>query len=93
MNKKYTFYDDSYYERPPCDCCPGYWMECYNSSDTDSSTRTAHLGSAHSEEDCYVQAIKTESNAYMEDDSLWELDLEQLKKIAEELGIVVEIIS
>ena len=85
---KFVFYDDSFYERPPCDCCPGYWMECYNSSDTDSN-----LGSAHSEEDCYVQAIKTESDVYMEDDSLWELDLEQLKKIAEELGITVEIIS
>lgn len=88
MSKKYTFYDDSWYERPPCDCCLGEWVECYNSSDTDSN-----LGSAHSEEECYVQAIKTESSAYMEDDSLWELELEQLEKIAEELDIVVEIIS
>ena len=88
MNKKFTFYDDSFYERPPCDCCPGYWMECYNSSDTN-----CNLGSAHSEEDCYVQAIKTESDAYMEDDGLWEMELPELKKIAEELGIVVEIIS
>ena len=88
MNKKFTFYDDSWYDRPPCDCCMGGWVECYNSSATKSN-----LGSAHSEEDCYVQAIKTESNAYMEDDSLWELDLHDLKKIAEELDIVVEIIS
>ena len=43
---KFVFYDDTYYERPPCDCCLGGWVECYNSSDTD-----CNLGSAHSEED------------------------------------------
>ena len=88
MNKKFTFYDDSFYERPPCDCCLGGWVECYNSSDTNSN-----LGSAHSEEDCYVQAIKTECDVYMEDDSLWELDLHELEKIAEEIGVRVEVIS
>ena len=85
---KFVFYDDSWYDRPPCDCCLGGWVECYNSSDTDSN-----LGSAHSEEECYMQAIKTESNAYMEDDGLWELELPELKKITEELGVKVEVIS
>ena len=85
---KFVFYDDSFYERPPCDCCPGYWMECYNNSDTNSN-----LGSAHSEEECYVQAIKTESDAYMEDECLWEMDLDELMVIAKELDIIVEIIS
>ena len=88
MTKVYKFYDDSYYDRPPCDCCLGGWIECYNSSDTHSN-----LGSAHSEEDCYVQAIKTESDTYTDDDNLWEMDLDSLKKIAKELCIEVEIIS
>ena len=85
---KFVFYDDSYYDQPGCSCCEGFLMEAYNCSDTDS-----RLGTASCLEDCYVQAIKTESDAYMEDDSLWELELSELKKIADDLGIVVEIIS
>jgi len=88
LTKVYKFYDEGYYYSNGCDCCLGGWIECYNSSDTDSN-----LGSAHSEEDCYVQAIKTESDAYMQDDGLWELELSELKKIAKELGIKVCIIS
>ena len=88
MSKTYTFYDDSYYERPPCDCCSGGWVERYNSSDTNSN-----LGSAHSEEDCYVQAILTETDIYDEDDDLWCQPLKYLKRIAEELGIEIKIIS
>lgn len=88
MTKCFTFYDDSYSYSNGCDCCEGGWVECYNSSDTQSS-----LGSAHSVEDCYVQAIITESDTYKEDEELWELDLDSLKKIAKELCIEVRIIS
>ena len=63
-------------------------MEAYNSSDTN-----CNLGTASCLEDCYIHAIKTESSAYMEDDGLWELELSALKKIAEELGVKVEVIS
>lgn len=85
---KFVFYDDSWYERPPCDCCLGGWVERYNSSDTKSN-----LGTAHSEEECYVQAILTETDIYDGDDDLWCQPLKYLKIIAEELGISVEIIS
>lgn len=85
---KFVFYDDSWYDQPGCSCCEGFLMEAYNSSDTDCS-----LGTAGSLEDCYVQAIKTESDAYKEDEGLWDLDLDSLKKIAKELCIRVEIIS
>lgn len=89
MSKKFTFYNDSWWDEGfGCDCCPPSFMEAYNSSDTN-----CNLGTAHSIEDCYVQAIKTESDVYMEDDSLWELDIHELKMVAEELGVVVEIIS
>lgn len=88
MTKTYTFYDDSWWDWPPCDCCQGGLVECYNSSDTN-----CNLGSAHSLEDCYVQAIKTESDIYAEDEGLWEMDLDALKQIAKELCIEVEIIS
>lgn len=88
MTKTYTFYDEGYYCSNGCDCCEDVYMECYNSSDTD-----CNLGSAHSEEDCYVQAIVTESDAYKEDEGLWEMDLDALKQIAKELCIEVEIIS
>lgn len=90
---KFVFYDDSYYDRPACDCCLGGRVECYNSSDTDSN-----LGTASCLEDCYVQAIISEAqkqgvDLYANDDSLWEQPLKSLKVIAKELGIQIEIIS
>ena len=88
MTRRFTFYDDSWWDNPPCDCCQGGLMECYNSSDTESN-----LGSAHSIEHCYIQAIITECDAYKEDEGLWEMDLDSLKKIAKELCVEVEIIS
>lgn len=88
MTKVYTFYDDSWYDQPGCSCCGGFLMEAYNSSDT-----SCNLGIASCLEDCYIHAIKTESDVYMEDDNLWELEISELKKIAKELCIEVCIIS
>ena len=63
-------------------------MEAYNSSDTN-----CNLGTAHSEEECYVHAILTEADIYDEDDDLWCQPLKYLKRVADEIGITVEIIS
>lgn len=83
--KKFTFYNDSWYDSwIGCDCCPGQWMECYNSNDT-----APNFGSAHSEEDCYAQAIMTELGDYNEE--YWSMDLEELKEVAKSLNIIVEI--
>lgn len=54
--KCFTFYDEGYYDQPGCSCCEGFYMECYNSDDTD-----CNLGSAHDYESCYYQAIMTET--------------------------------
>ena len=89
MTKTYTFYDDSWWDWPPCDCCQGGLVECYNSSDTD-----CNLGSAHSLEDCYVQAISTEVDEdYETTAKYYEMTLEQLEVKAQELGIEIKIIS
>lgn len=29
MNKHFVFVDDSWYDRPPCDCCQGGWVESW----------------------------------------------------------------
>ncbi len=92
--KTFKFFDDSWYERPACDCCPGQWMQCYNSGETDSN-----LGSAHSEEDCYIHAIITElgkNNSHIPQDLLDQLygaSYDTLKAEAKRLKIKVEIIS
>lgn len=90
--KTYTFYDDSWYDNPPCDCCEGSWIPCFNSSDTD-----CNLGSAGSIEDCYVQAILTEigRNNIPEDyeDFLYQMSLEELKEEAMNLNIEIEVVS
>ena len=90
--KTYTFYDDSYYDQPGCSCCEGFYMECYNSEDTD-----CNLGSAHDYESCYYQAILTElgtegvTDEYRDD--LYCMQLDELKQIAKELNIRVRVIS
>lgn len=92
--KTYTFYDDSWYDSGiGCDCCPGSWMEAYNSSEIDSS-----FGTAHSIDECYIQAIVTEmggyesfTQAYL--DNLYQMLGEELEKKAEQLGINVFIVS
>lgn len=90
--RTFTFYDEGYYDQPGCSCCDGSWVEAFNSSDTD-----CNLGSAHSEEDCYVQAIITDlgyatiSEEYK--DELYQMSLKSLKQVAIILGIEVKIIS
>jgi len=89
--KTYTFYDDSWYDQPPCDCCQGGWMWSYNSDQV-----SGNFGSASSEEDCYLQAIATEKGwEYWEDvpDDLREMDYDQLKNIADSMNIEVRIIE
>lgn len=89
--KVFTFYDDSWYDNPPCDCCDGYWMWSYNSDQV-----KGNFGSASSEEDCYLQAIATETGyEYWEDfpDTYRLMDYAELKKVADLLGIKVEIVS
>lgn len=90
--KKYVWYDESYHERSPCDCCEGSWIELYNSNDTDP-----RLGSAFSMEDCYTQSIITELGRYNITDeyeeSLWHMPLEELKEEAKNLNIEIEIVS
>lgn len=86
--KTYKFTDDSYYESPGCSCCDSYCVNVFNSDDT-----SPNLGSAHSEEECYIQAIATESGwEFWEDvpDDLHELTYNELKKVANDMGIVVE---
>lgn len=88
LSKCYVFFDDSYYDNPGCSCCPETYMECFNSEDTSPS-----LGSAHSVEDCWVQAIISEIGRYnISDDyeeSLWYMSLEDLKEEAKNLNIEV----
>ena len=90
--KKYTFWDDGYYDGCGCDCCEDTYMECYNSVDTD-----CNMGTAHSIEDCYVQALlsaadKDYESAYYKQMLCYE-ELDGLKELVEELGIQVEVIS
>ena len=89
--KTYTFFDDSYFASNGCDCCEDTYMESYNSGQT-----CCNFGSASSEEDCYMQAIATEMGyEYWEDfpDTYRLMDYAELKKVADLLGIKVEIIS
>lgn len=87
---KYTFYEDSWWDYNGCSCCDPSWMEAYNSDDT-----LCGMGTAHSEEDCYIQAILTElGEGYSTEtaDSLYELDIDTLKEKAKLLGVEVEIV-
>ena len=90
--KTYTFFDDSYFASNGCDCCADTYMECYNSNDTD-----CNLGSAHNREDCYIQAIMTELGTEEVTDEhregLYSMNLKELKEIAKDLNIKVEIVS
>lgn len=90
--KTYTFTNGSWIDSA-CDYCPPTEMEYYTSDDTD-----CNLGSAHSYEDCYVQAIVTSlggqsvvSDKMLEE--LWCMDIKGLKSIASDLNIKVKIIS
>ena len=90
--KTYTFYDEGYYDQPGCSCCEGIYMECYNSEDTD-----CNLGSAHDFHSCYHHAILTELGTEDVTDEhregLYCMSLKELKQIAKDLKIKVEIVS
>ena len=89
--KTFTFFDDSWFDNPPCDCCEGSWQWSYNSSQVNGN-----FGSAFSEEDCYLQAISTELGyQYWEDvpDIYRAMEYSDLKKVADILKLKVEIIS
>lgn len=85
MTKTYTFYDDSWWDSHGCSCCPSTFMETYNCPDT-----SRNHGSAHSIEDCYVQAIIAEVGG--DAAKYYEMTLEQLEMKAQELGIEIKII-
>ena len=90
--KTYTFFDDSYFASNGCDCCDDTYMECYNSNDTD-----CNLGPAHSREHCYFQAVLTELGAESTTDAVREalycMSMHELKQMAKDLGIKVDIVS
>ena len=90
--KTYTFFDDSYFASNGCDCCDDTYMECYNSNDID-----CNLGSAHSRDHCYFQAILTELGAESTTDAVREalycMSMHELKQTAKGLGIKVDIVS
>ena len=90
--KTYTFFDDSYFASNGCDCCADTYMGCYTSNDTD-----CNLGSAHDYESCYYHAILTElgvDNVTEEHrECLYCMNLKELKEIAKDLNIKVEIVS
>ena len=89
--KKYMFTDDSWYDQPPCDCCLGGWVEAYNSEQV-----AWNFGTAFDLEDCYIQAIATEKGwqSWCDiPDHLHVMSEDELKVIADEMGIEVEIVS
>lgn len=64
------------------------YMECYNSEDV-----LQGLGSAHSIEQCYMQALITETNDQDGYSKFYEMDMEELEMRAREMGIEIKIIS
>lgn len=89
--KTYTFTNDSYWFSNGCSCCEDLLMESFNSDQT-----CCNFGSAYSEEDCYLQAICTELGyEFWEDvpDQYREMGYTELKKLATDMGIDVEIVS
>ncbi len=55
--KVFEYTDDSWFDRPACDCCEGMWQECYNLLNNEHLYYTY---SCHSIEDCYRQALELE---------------------------------
>lgn len=91
MTKSYQFYDESYYYSNGCDCCERSWVSSFNSSQV-----VGNFGSAYSEEDCYLQSISTELGYWYYEDipsEYREMDYDELKFFAENMGLKVEIIS
>lgn len=57
--KTYHFKDDSWYDKPACDCCEGDWFECYN-IDKERHPDFFQNGSAHSVEMACRQVLMHE---------------------------------
>ena len=90
--KTFKFVEDSWWDSI-CDCCKPTLMESYNSDDVYPG-----LGSAHSVEDCHVQALITHlgyDKTVRDDGScdLYYLSLKELKDLCKEHKITVEIIN
>lgn len=51
---KHYWNNDSHWERPPCDCCEGFLMECYNLVDDLGVDIGPH--SLYSVEECYLES-------------------------------------
>ena len=87
---KFTFTDDSWWDDNGCSCCEPILMACYNSDDTEPS-----LGSAHSTEDCYAQALITfKGYDNISDDhmsEIYQMSLDELKADCKQYGIKVKI--
>lgn len=81
--KIYSFQDDSLYVSNGCSCCDSTWLPCWNSEDT-----LVGLGSAHSEEECYAQALITEEILSYTGEA-YEFSLEELEQMAEESNVIV----
>lgn len=94
MNKHFVFTNDSMYIDNGCSCCEPDYMEVYNSDETDGT-----LGSAHSEEECYVQSIVTVLGRENINDEIeeglriLENDFNALLRITKRMGITVEIVE
>ena len=90
--KKFYFTDDSWFDNGyGCDCCPGEWVWVYNSSDTHPS-----LGSAHSVEECYVDAVASvligrSGHRSVDMEALEKLCESELKALCKDMKIEVEI--
>jgi hypothetical protein len=87
----YTFTNDSYWFSNGCDCCEDLLMESFNSDQT-----CCNFGSAYSEEDCYLQAIATELGYEFWEhvpDSYREMGHAELKMMADNMNIKVEVVS
>ena len=89
--KRYVFTDDSWWCSNGCDCCDDYLVGSFNCDQT-----SPNLGSASDEGECYLQAIATEKGwMFWESipDQYREMGYSELKRIAEGMGIVVEIVE
>lgn len=92
MTHHFKFYKEYWCSSRGCSCCPDDVWEYYESGDVDPT-----LGTAHSEEDCYVHAIVTlVGRELIVDDvlyKLYEYSFGQLMDICDRLGIIVEIVE
>ena len=89
--KVFTFTDDSYWASNGCDCCEEILMPSYNCDQV-----SGNFGSAHSEEDCYLHSIATTLGYWYYEDipsEYREMDYDELKFFAENMGLKVEIVS